>query len=165
MTIREKILEQLKTDLLKITTANGYVHNVSDSMIFTSLNAVDDASILPVISVVPGAEESEMTETGLETLLKVLLITRFQTDTDINKTGIVSDEAELWFRDFETLFCRPTQPDVNINHISGLWNIDEPEGGVEYYFISGKDPFADDLKDNRQTILTELTISIINLNS
>lgn len=165
MTIREKILEQLKTDLFKITTANGFVHNVSESMVYTSLNAVDDASVLPVISVVLGAEESEMTETGLETQLRVLLITRFQTDTDINKSGIVTGEAELWFRDFESLFRRPTHPEVNINHISGLWNIDEPEGGVEYYYISGKDPFADDLKDNRQTILTELTISIINLNS
>lgn len=165
MTIREKIIEQLKTDLLKITSENGYLHNVTGSMVFTNLNAVDDTSVLPVISLVPGAEESEMTETGLETQLRVLLITRFQTDTDINKSGIASGEAELWFRDFESLFRRPTHPGINLNHISGLWNIDETEGGVEYYYISGKDPFADDLKDNRQTILTELTISIINLNS
>lgn len=165
MTIREQILQQLVLDLAKITPDNGYVHNVSSAIVFNNMNALDDASALPVISVTLGAEVSELTESGLETFLKAVIITRFKTDTDINKSGLVTNEAELWFRDYEDLFRRPTNPEININSISGLWYIDSPQGGVEHYFISGKDPFGDDTKENRQTVLIELTISIINTNS
>lgn len=165
MTIREKILEQLALDLVKVTTVNGYQHNITSSMIYNNLQALDDHSVLPVISFVLGADSSQLVETGLETEIKAYIITRFQTATDITKSGLVTDEAELWFRDYEDLFRRPTNPNVNISNISGLWNIDETEGGVEYYFISGKDPITDDTKDNRQTIILELTISVINLNS
>ncbi len=163
MTIREQILQQLIEDISKITTSNGYVHDAPEP--FNNLYAIDDASLLPVISVVLGTEENEVTETGIETNLKALIITRFKTDNDILKSGLVTDEAELWFRDYENLFRRPTNVNISINHISGLWNIDSEEGGVDHYFISSKDPYADDLKDNRQTILVELTISIINLNT
>jgi hypothetical protein len=163
MSIREIILEQLLDDINKVKTANGYVHDAPAP--FNNLNALDDASVLPVISVVLGTEESELTEAGLETNLKAIIITRFKVDTDINKTGLVTSEAESWFSDYEKLFRRPVNPDVNLNIISGLWDVDSEAGGVDYYYISSKDPFADDLKDNRQTILVELTISIINNNT
>lgn len=163
MTIREQILQQLLDDISKINISNGYVHNAP--VPFNNLNALDDTSILPVISVVLGSEESELNESGLETTLKALIFTRFNTATDILKSGLVTDEGELWFRDFESLFRRPVNPQVNINNISWLWNVDSDEGGVDHYYISSKDPFADDVKDNRQTILVELTISIINLNT
>jgi len=163
MTIREQILQQLIYDIEKIRISNDYVHDAP--LAYNNLNALDDASILPVISVVLGSEENELTEAGIETTLKALIITRFKTDTDILKSGLVTDEGELWFRDYENLFRRPTNPDINTSHISGLWNVDSGEGGVDYYYISSKDPYADDIKDNRQTILVELTISIINLNT
>lgn len=163
MTIREQILQQLLDDISKIRVTNGYVHDAP--VPFNNLNALDDTPVLPVISVVLGAEESELTESGLETILRALIFTRFNTNTDILKSGLVTDEAEQWFRDYENLFRRPVNTNVNIEAISALWNIDSEEGGVDHYFISSKEPFADDLKDNRQTVLVELTISIINLNT
>lgn len=163
MTIRERILQQLQNDIIKITSANGYAHNAPEP--FNNLRALDDASVYPVISVLLGTEESELTEYGLESTLKVYIVTRFKVDTDVNRSGLLTNEGELWFRDYERLFRRPVSSNVNINHISELWSIDEAEGGVENYYISAKEPFADDTKENIQTALIELTISLINLNS
>lgn len=163
MTIREKILQTIIDDVSKITIANGYVHDAPQPC--KNLKALDDSAIYPVISIVLGNEQSELTEAGLETILKAHLLTKFKVSTDIASEGLVTNEAELWFRDYETLFRRPVNANVDISKISELWNIDEAEGGVENYFISAKDPFVDDTKDNIQTVLIELTISLINLNS
>lgn len=163
MTIRERILQQLIDDILKIKITDGYVHNAP--LPYNNLNAIDNISVLPAISVVLGNEESTVTESGLETILKAYIITKFRTDTDIVKEGLSTNECEKWFRDYENLFRRPVNTNIDINHISELWSLDEIEGGVEHYYISSKEPFADDTKDNIQTALVELTISIINLNT
>lgn len=165
MTIRESILEQLIADIYKINISNGYVHNVEENTVYNNLYALDDVSVLPVISLVLAEESSELIEAGLETTIKANIFTRFKTSTDITKAGIVTDEAELWFRDYEDLFRKPTYSEVNINNICGLWNVDTENGGVDYYYISAKEPFADDTKDNIQTIKIELTIITINTNA
>lgn len=159
MTIRENIRAKIETDFAKMTVANGYVHELAAADIFTSLQGLEKDGTSVTIEL--GADQGEMNEAGIETNLKVYIYCKFRVDTDIGKIGTLSDEAEIWFRDLDRMFMRPTNPSYVKSKMSDLWEVD----GVDYYFISLRDPIADNTKENIGIVGIELTIFYINGNA
>lgn len=156
MTIRQNILSKLISDFAKLTTANGYEHDLTAPKIFKNLRAFDENN-LPALSVELGADQSEITESGVETNLKAYVYAAYQTDTDLNKEGLLGIEAEKWFSDFDRIFKRPTDSDYDKTKMSELWSV----SGVDFYFISVRDPLSDSTKENTAVIAIELTIAIL----
>jgi hypothetical protein len=101
-------------------------------------------------------EQSFLIEPGLETTLKVNILTHVQVDTDLNKEGLLTNEIENWLEDYRSFFTFPSTKDAMLQRFA-LW-----AAGVTYYYISGIEPYYD-RNDNRYTIFVELTVNLLQI--
>lgn len=150
--MRNIILNTLINDIQRITVANGYVHDAPEASKY--YETLDDVSAQPHINVFCGTEQSEPVETGLETTLKVNILTHIQVNTDINKAGILTEEIESWIADYRRFFTFPSAKDTDASKICTLWST----AGITNYFISSIEPYFD-RSDNRHTVFAELTVN------
>jgi len=140
----------------RITEANGYKHNAPEASKY--YNVLDDVSVAPHINIYCGAEQIIPIEPGLETTLKVIILTHVQVNTDLNKEGLLTDEIESWIEDYRSFFTFPSTRDADASKICTLWSV----AGVTHYYMSSIEPYYD-RNDNRHTIFTELTVNYLQI--
>lgn len=152
--MRQIILNTIITDLARLNKANGYSHDAPAASKYYS--ALDDVSVPPGVNVYCSSQQNTPVESGLESTLKINILTHLQTDTDVNKEGLMTDEIESWIYDYWKFFTHPSCAGSDSSKTSTLWNVD----GVTYYYISAVEPYYD-RNDNRQTLMVELTVEAI----
>jgi hypothetical protein len=154
--MRNEILNHIISDISRIRISNGYNHDApeADKYFFTA----DDVSVAPRISARCDSQYSTPTEAGLDTTLKLSIITHIAINNDIGKSGKMTEEAEKWIEDYEKLFSHPSAVNADPAKISTLWSI----GGVSHYYISAVEPFTD-RNENRHTLNIELTVNYLTL--
>ena len=152
--MRQQILNSIISDLTRLTIANGYKHNAPAATLYYS--KLDDISIAPHINIFCGSEQNTPVESGLESTLKVNILTHIQADTDVNKEGILTNDIENWIYDYWTFFTHPSCEGSDASKTSTLWNVES----VTYYYISAVEPYYDK-NDNRHTLFVELTITLL----
>ncbi|HEY3251258.1 MAG TPA: hypothetical protein VGK25_09080 [Ignavibacteria bacterium] len=154
--MRNTILNTIITDIPRITIANGYKHDAPEASKYFS--TLDDISSAPHINIYCGAQQSLPMEPGLETILKVNILTHAQVNTDINKEGLLTSDVESWLEDYIKFFTYPSTAEAEESKICTLWSV----AGVTYYFISAIEPYYD-RNDNRHTIFVELTVNFLQI--
>ena len=152
--MRQQILNSIITDLTRLTIANGYRHNAPPASLYFS--KLDDISITPHINIYCGSEQNTPVEAGIESTLKINILTHIQVNTDAKKEGILTNDIENWIYDYWTFFTHPSCEGSDVSKISTLWNIE----GVTYYYISAVEPYYDK-NDNRQTLMVELIVTLV----
>lgn len=149
MTVREQILYKLKTDLLKIKPANGYINTID--LLFPVLIELDDVSVFPSVCFFFGEENAEPLTEDEQTFtntINLIILTHIQGDTETDNGEILTNMAETWISDYDRFF---SSDDCTI------FGNDE----IKSAYIVKKDPFVD-YKHNRQT--TGILMKIIYTN-
>jgi hypothetical protein len=154
--MRNEILNNIISDISRIKISNGYNHDAPEAAkyFFTA----DDVSIAPKISAACDSQFSTPTEAGLDTTLKLSIVTHVSVNSDIDKSGRMTEEIEKWVQDYEKLFSHPSAINADPSKISTLWSV----GGVSYYYISAVEPFKD-RNENRHTLNIELTVNYLTI--
>lgn len=152
--MRNLLLNTIISDISRITTANGYNHDAPAASKYYS--TIDDASITPRVVIQCASQFSTPTEAGLDTTVKININTHISVNSDVDKSGKLSNESEKWIEDFTKFFTHPSCSGADTAKISTLWNLN----GIEYYYISAIEPY-NERNDNRHTVFIELTISLI----
>jgi hypothetical protein len=116
----------------------------------------DDVSAPPHINIYCGTQQNTPVESGLESTLKINILTHIQTGTDVKKEGILTNEIEDWIFDYWMFFTHPSCEGSDASRTSTLWDVE----GVTYYYVSAAEPYYD-RNENRHTLFVELTVSIV----
>ena len=152
MTKRVEIYDALKNDLLKISAANGFAHDIKH--VFPLMKTIDEVNEFPAVAAFMGEEnvKSELEDRNLfESALDIILLTHIETMQDTGSEGAFTNEAESWVEDYRKLIASD-DPALGCS----LYNIE----GVRNYYISRVEPYYD-RRDNKQTLLMIITVQYI----
>ncbi len=153
---RQDIIENLKNGFLKINTINGYTRNVS-KVTYYNLVLSDITSFKEnhaQVDFEPGADiiDDTKNETTLKNQFAILIKTFIESKTDINKEGLLVNEAEEWIKNWEWFFYGINK-DISRDNICNLRSV----AGVYKYTIIARDPvFAK--AQNKQTVAILLRV-------
>lgn len=136
MTIREAIIFLLKTDLLKINTANGYTRTISlVEAQPLDINKINDfESITASFTVGTAIYDEGANEGNIKGEVSALFQVYIETNQDIDKENLIISEAETWLKNFDWYFYGGN--DIDISKRCALKTIP----GISRYIIKAQDP-------------------------
>jgi len=156
MTIRQQIINHLKTDLLKISTANGYTRSIGKvtfgKLSLSDVNEFD--AVQSCFSLGADVTDDSKNESVLRVQLPVLIQVFIESKNDIDNENLITDEAEVWLQNFDWFFYGGNTQ-IDIGNRSALKNIP----GVSRYTIIVRDPMHSS-HENRQSAAVLLRIYI-----
>lgn len=95
----KKILDRIIEDLPKITTANGYYHNLKASQIYKTLFK---ATAFPTVMVNIGIDTAgtiNESDSNAERVIDFHILVNFKVDKDVTNAGLLTDEQLKWRSD------------------------------------------------------------------
>lgn len=139
---REEIISKLKTGLLDISTTNGYATTIKEAS--SKIMGINDAAQLPSAHFWFGGEGADVDneDPRYEQLeLELNLVVFIEVNTDISKSGLLTDQAEKIIKDISKYFYRDES--INSSKVSQLHTIKTDNSRMNYLVISQRTPYLD----------------------